>query len=249
MRKKKPPILQYVCLALLFALATAYQIRSAMYAFPNYFHLQAAAYPFVPDYQKGRPVLEFVTKSASQAGVQNNDILLAVNGRPLTGLAVFGEAIRTAKPGDTLAVQVLRPGETAPRSASIQLPHSTGLATLLTSTRNCSSTAHHVAVAVAGVSSWRSDGYQRWKRQREVVLRQEHRPGEKLFVDLGPRHGPHLRSAEPRSPRGFIVRRRAGSQQLCLRRSELGPADGVAAGLTYSSARACVKPTRNRHAA
>jgi len=51
MRKKKPPILQYVCPALLFALAAAYQIHSAMYAFPNYFHLQAAAYPFVPDYQ------------------------------------------------------------------------------------------------------------------------------------------------------------------------------------------------------
>jgi len=125
MRKKQPPILQYVCPALLFALAAAYQIHSAMYAFPNYFHLQAAAYPFVPDYQKGRPVLEFVTKSAWQAGVQNNDILLAVNGRPLTGLAVFGEAIRKAKPGDTLAVQVLRPGETAPRSASIQLGQAT----------------------------------------------------------------------------------------------------------------------------
>ena len=125
MRKKKPPILQYVCLALLFALASAYQIRSAMYAFPNYFHLQVAAYPFVPEYVNGRPVLQFVTKYAGQAGVQNNDILLAVNGRPLTGLAVFGEAIRTTKPGETLTVQVLRPGETVPRSASIQLEQAT----------------------------------------------------------------------------------------------------------------------------
>jgi len=125
MRKKKPPILQYVCLALLFALASAYQIRSAMYAFPNYFHLKVAAYPFVPEYVNGRPVLQFVTKSAWQAGLQNNDILLAVNGRPLTGLAVFGEAIRTTKPGETLTVQVLRPGETAPRSASIQLEQAT----------------------------------------------------------------------------------------------------------------------------
>jgi sigma-B regulation protein RsbU (phosphoserine phosphatase) len=121
MRKKKPPILQYVCLALLFALASGYQIRSAMYAFPNYFHLKVAAYPFVPTYVNGRPVLQFMTKSAWQAGLQNNDILLAVNGRPLTGLAVFGEAIRTTKPGETLTVQVLRPGETTPRSASIQL--------------------------------------------------------------------------------------------------------------------------------
>jgi phosphoserine phosphatase RsbU/P len=121
MRAKNPPILRYICLALLFALASAYQIRSAMFAFPNYFHLKPAAYPFTPNYDKGRPVLQFASKPARQAGVQNGDILLAVNGHPLTGLAVFGEAIRTARPGDTLTVQFLRPGETAPRSASIPL--------------------------------------------------------------------------------------------------------------------------------
>jgi phosphoserine phosphatase RsbU/P len=125
MRAKNPPILQYVCLALLFALASAYQIRSAMFAFPNYFHLKPAAYPFTPNYDKGRPVLQFVTKPARQAGVQNGDILLAVNGQPLTGLAVFGEAIRTAKPGDTFTVQFLRPGETTPRSATIPLEQAT----------------------------------------------------------------------------------------------------------------------------
>jgi len=125
MRAKNPPILQYVCLALLFALASAYQIRSAVFAFPNYFHLKVAAYPFDPVYEKGRPALQFVTRSARQAGLRNDDILLAVNGRPLTGIAVFGEAIRTAKPGDTLTVQFLRPGETAPRSATIQLAQAT----------------------------------------------------------------------------------------------------------------------------
>src|SRR5580658_11182909 len=113
MKRKNPPTLQYICLALLFALASAYQIRSAMYAFPSYFHLKVAAYPFTPEYEKGRPVLQFVTKSPQQAGLQNNDILLAVNGHPLTGLYVFGEAVRTAEPGGTLTVQVLRPGETA----------------------------------------------------------------------------------------------------------------------------------------
>ncbi len=37
--------------------------------------------------------------------------------------------------------------------------------------------------------------YQRWKQQRDVVLRQEHRPGEKLFVDWAgatiPIYDPH----------------------------------------------------------
>src|SRR6202166_1635019 len=125
MRAKNPPILQYVGLALLCALASVYQIRAVMFAFPNYFHLKVAAFPFTPNYEKGRPVLQFVTNSARQYGVRNNDILLAVNGRPLTGLAVFGEAIRTAKPGETLTVQYLRPGETVPRSATIPAEQAT----------------------------------------------------------------------------------------------------------------------------
>ena len=121
MEKKKPPILQYACLALLFALASAYQIRSMIYAFPNYFGVIAAQYPFTVDYVKGQPALLFVINSARQAGVQNNDILLTVNGRPLTGLAVYGEAIRTAKPGDPLRIEFRRPGETSARAATLQL--------------------------------------------------------------------------------------------------------------------------------
>ena len=125
MRAKNPPILQYVGLALLCALASVYQIRAVMFAFPNYFHLKVAAFPFTPNYEKGRPVLQFVTKSARQSGVRNSDILLEVNGRPLTGLALFGEAIRTAKPGETLTVRFLRPGEAVPRSAAIPLEQAT----------------------------------------------------------------------------------------------------------------------------
>src|SRR5579872_2271874 len=121
MRAKNPPVLHYVCLALLFALASAYQIRSAIFAFPNYFHLKVAVYPFTPNYDKGRPVIQFPTKNARQSGIQNGDTLLAVNGRPVTGLAVFGEAIRTAKPGDILTVQFLRHGDAAPRLATFSL--------------------------------------------------------------------------------------------------------------------------------
>ncbi|HMD39515.1 MAG TPA: SpoIIE family protein phosphatase [Candidatus Acidoferrum sp.] len=121
MKAKKPPILQYVCLALLFALASAYLIRSMIYAFPTYFGVTAAQYPFTADYVKGQPSLQFVISSARQAGLQNNDILLAVNGRPLTGLAVYGEAIRASKPGDPLRIEFRRPAETSARSVSLQL--------------------------------------------------------------------------------------------------------------------------------
>ena len=121
MRAKSPPILQYVCLVLLFVLAAGYQARSVLFNFPAYFHRQAAANPFIPNYDKGHPVAQFVGLSAQRVGVKEGDILLAVNGRPFRGLAVFGEAMRRANPGDSVTVEVLTPGDTAPRPATILL--------------------------------------------------------------------------------------------------------------------------------
>lgn len=121
MRAKKPPIFQYLCLAVLFAVASAYQGRAILYAFPAYFHVSAPQWPFVPNYSNGQPHIDFVGETARHAGVKEGDILVAVNARPLTGLAVFGEAMRLAKPGDVLTVDVLSPGEPASRSASFPL--------------------------------------------------------------------------------------------------------------------------------
>ncbi len=125
MRAKNPPIVQYICLALLFALASAYQIRSTMYSFPSYFHLHVAAYPFYPSVVNGRPLAQFVGPTAQRAGLKENDILLALNGKPFTGIAVFGEAIRHAKPGDPLTVTVLTRGDTNSRNATILLEQAT----------------------------------------------------------------------------------------------------------------------------
>jgi phosphoserine phosphatase RsbU/P len=125
MRAKNPPIVQYICLALLFALASAYQIRSTMYSFPNYFHLRVAAYPFYPAVVNGRPLAQFVGPSVQRAGLKENDVLLAVNGKPFTGLAVFGEAIRHAKPGDSLTITFLTRGDTSPHNATILLEQAT----------------------------------------------------------------------------------------------------------------------------
>ncbi len=121
MRSKNPPIFQYVCLALLVALATGYQIESTLHAFPDYFHLRIAGYPFYPNYVNGQPRAQFVPADARQAGVKENDILLAVNGRPFTSLAVLGEAVRNAKPGDTVTVNVVTPGDTQQRTAVLRL--------------------------------------------------------------------------------------------------------------------------------
>jgi phosphoserine phosphatase RsbU/P len=121
MTPKKAPILQYICLAVIFLGACAYQIRATIYSFPEYFHIQSVAWPFVPGYVHGRPHTEFVNESASKAGVKENDIIVSVGGHPFTGLAVFGEAMRKAKPGDVLQVTLLTGAQTTPYAASIPL--------------------------------------------------------------------------------------------------------------------------------
>lgn len=125
MKPTKAPILQYFCLALLFVIASGYQIRSTLFSFPNYFHRVGASYPFYPIEVKGRPVIQFANSTARHAGVKENDVLVAINGRPLTGRAVFGEAIRKSAPGDILKVEVLTPGETTSREAEIRLEQAT----------------------------------------------------------------------------------------------------------------------------
>jgi phosphoserine phosphatase RsbU/P len=122
MAAKKQPILQYTCLAILFAIASAYLLGVTVYTFPDYLHIPAVQWPFVPMYVHGKPLAEFVQPFALQAGVKENDALVSVNDHPFSGLAVFGEAMRLARPGDTLRVSVVSPNESAPRTAIIPLP-------------------------------------------------------------------------------------------------------------------------------
>ena len=121
MSAKKQSILPYICLAIMFGAACAYQVRATMYAFPDYLHVLAVGWPFFPGYSHGQPHVEFVSETALKAGVKENDILVSVNGCALTSLAVFGEAMRLAKPGDSLNVTVLSPGDTIPRAVSVPL--------------------------------------------------------------------------------------------------------------------------------
>lgn len=121
MARKSPPVVQYVGLALLFALAATYHVRAVMYAFPNYFHLTTVGFPFQLIYEKGRPVLTFATQPAQAAGLRDGDVLISINDRPLTGLAIFGEAMRLAKPGDIVTVATERPAGTGLHRVALRL--------------------------------------------------------------------------------------------------------------------------------
>jgi sigma-B regulation protein RsbU (phosphoserine phosphatase) len=121
MSAKKQPILAYISLAVLFLFACAYQIRAIVYLFPAYLHVHTVEWPFMVDYVHGQPRVEFVHPYASSAGIKENDILVSINGQPVTGLAVFGEAIRRAVPGDMFTATVLSAGDDSPHTVSIPM--------------------------------------------------------------------------------------------------------------------------------
>jgi len=57
----------------------------------------------------GSAALRFVDARASAAGLRRGDILVAINGRPYTGDLLLFEALRSARPGESLAVTVRSP--------------------------------------------------------------------------------------------------------------------------------------------
>src|SRR5262250_1890456 len=93
MPKKRPPVAQYIVLLLLFLTACAYQVGATIAAFPGFLLTDAARWPLIPIYSHGKPTAQFVTTQAQDAGIRERDVIIAVNGRPFTGLAVFGEAV------------------------------------------------------------------------------------------------------------------------------------------------------------
>ena len=127
MSKKKPPLAQYLVLGMLFLAACTYQVRATIAWFPGFLQREAAKWPFYPGYSHGLLTLHFVGPEAKSAGIRDGDILIAVNGRPSTGLAVYGEEIAKSKPGETLEVTVRTPDSNAGRIAKVNLtsPQST----------------------------------------------------------------------------------------------------------------------------
>jgi len=121
MRRQKPPVLQYVLLGVLFVGACAYHVRAMKAEFPGFLSKGSPewSWPFTLTYSKGRPMASFVSRAAQEAGVSEGDVITHVNGRPLTGKAVFGEAVAHAKSGDKLEVTVRSPVGTNEHTAAI----------------------------------------------------------------------------------------------------------------------------------
>jgi sigma-B regulation protein RsbU (phosphoserine phosphatase) len=107
------PTAQYVIIAVLFAIAFAYQLRTVEARFPHWFgQWDRAKWPFLlqPDDRAPSFKIEFLQPNALQAGLREGDTLVAINDRPVRGSAVLGEAVSHARSGDRLKVVVLSEG-------------------------------------------------------------------------------------------------------------------------------------------
>jgi phosphoserine phosphatase RsbU/P len=120
----KRPVVQYVCLGVLCAVAVAYQVRCMEYRFPTWFGKVDAPAPPFRAYGEDNDVsfsIAYLMPSAKNAGLHGGDILLAVNGKPMTGTAVWGEAVAHAKACDTVTATVTSKKGQPPRTAVIRL--------------------------------------------------------------------------------------------------------------------------------
>jgi phosphoserine phosphatase RsbU/P len=123
----KRPLLLSAVLALLFMIAVAYQLRTTEYRFRGWFHhANAIMWPFLmfPQPATGTFAISFLQPNAKEAGLDEGDTLLEINGQPADAAAVFGDAIRAAKSGDLLHVKVRRTapsGEPSEHMVRVQL--------------------------------------------------------------------------------------------------------------------------------
>ncbi|HEX3684685.1 MAG TPA: SpoIIE family protein phosphatase [Bryobacteraceae bacterium] len=116
-RPAKRPIWQYTALTLLLIAALVYQVQATRFQYPAWFgEHDVIAYPFglLPDNQRPQLVAYFIEPAS---GLQNGEPVVAIDGKPLTGTAVFGEALKRHRPGERLQVTVL---ETTKSGGTVQ---------------------------------------------------------------------------------------------------------------------------------
>ena len=123
--KQRWPLAQYVALGVLFLMAVTYETRYSEYAFPDWFgRTNAANWAFLVGVTNNDLSISYLRPEAKAAGLREGDTLVAVNGKPVTGTAVVGQAIAHAHGGDVLEVTVRPKGNTTDsgdRTVSLKL--------------------------------------------------------------------------------------------------------------------------------
>ena len=89
----------YIALAALFIIAVAYQVRTIEQRFPQWFGANFVQWPFLLD-AEDRPhfELEFLDQNAQEAGLREGDVLIALDGVPVTSRSVYADTLSASIP-------------------------------------------------------------------------------------------------------------------------------------------------------
>ncbi len=123
----KRPVLQYACLSAVLAVTAVYQVRAIEYQLPRPFSIGRASYrPLELSAERDGLEIAWTHSSLLRAEVHHGDILVAVDGKPLTGIGMFGQAVARTHPGEKLLLTVRTPDShhpSAARTVTYVMPH------------------------------------------------------------------------------------------------------------------------------
>jgi sigma-B regulation protein RsbU (phosphoserine phosphatase) len=102
--------IQYVGLLALLAITIVYQVRSLEFHFPEWFPHAEAIYPVLALTPGPRGLtVAWEHSSAAKAGIHDGDILIAANGRSVSGKVAFAHMLEQAHTGEKLRFTMLSP--------------------------------------------------------------------------------------------------------------------------------------------
>lgn len=120
--RRRPARALYAALAVLFVIATAYQVRALKQVFPQWFGAEFVQWPFLLE-TEDQPhfTVQFVRQDARTAGLQNGDALIAINGVRITSRSVYADLLSASHADETWKVVYRRNGKGLDRQASLRL--------------------------------------------------------------------------------------------------------------------------------
>ena len=126
----KCPVPLYICVAIVFAATVIYQVARARYLNPQWFYpTHTVEQPFVLYATPEGLTVGWASSWARAAGIHSGEILRAIDGKAVTGLVVFGQAVLHARPGDVvqLTFQPQKARKLLPeQSTSVMVPEGEG---------------------------------------------------------------------------------------------------------------------------
>ncbi len=107
----------YVALTALFVIAVAYQARTLVQRFPQWFGVHLIQPPFGLDAEDlPHFLLIFLQQNARDAGLRAGDTLIALNGVSVTSRSVYADELSASHAGDTMVVTFTGKGKRTRRA-------------------------------------------------------------------------------------------------------------------------------------